>query len=250
MAGQPDDGAGNPHIDDWPWNNDSPGQEDQSRQKDQSRQERPAQEQFAGQRQLDRDGGCARPLDEDFPRTRTEPSHHWPVDDGDDNYGDLRSARIPDGGSGAGAGAGVGARAGAAGGGGAGARAGAGACPGRSRRLYCCPGHRAKEPAASGSGFLDLRLPWLTLTQGGPEPGYLTRLGPITPAEASRLARLAASDPAVKWRVVLTQRQRPRCGRCPNRVHTITCRTRPGPARETSLERGQRIQAACSVASL
>ena len=55
-----------------------------------------------------------------------------------------------------------------------------------------------------GSGFLDLRLPWLTLTHGGSEPGYLTRLGPITPAQASNLALLAAADQAVKWRIVVT----------------------------------------------
>ncbi len=61
-----------------------------------------------------------------------------------------------------------------------------------------------KNLQPAGSGFLDLRLPWVTLTQGGPEPGYLTRLGPITPAQASDLARLAAADPAVEWRVVIT----------------------------------------------
>ena len=55
-----------------------------------------------------------------------------------------------------------------------------------------------------GSGFLDLRLPWLTLIHGGREPGYLTRLGPITPAQACYLALLAASDPAVEWRIVIT----------------------------------------------
>ena len=37
-----------------------------------------------------------------------------------------------------------------------------------------------------------------------PEPGYLTRLGPITPAQASYLALLAARDPGAEWRVVLT----------------------------------------------
>jgi Domain of unknown function (DUF222) len=61
-----------------------------------------------------------------------------------------------------------------------------------------------KNLQPSGSGFLDLRLPLVTLSQGGPEPGYLTRLGPITPAQASYLALLAAADPAVEWRVVIT----------------------------------------------
>jgi hypothetical protein len=67
------------------------------------------------------------------------------------------------------------------------------------------PGPAAlKNLQPAGSGFLDLRLPWLTLTQGGPEPGYLTRLGPVTPAQASYLAVLAAADPVVEWRAVIT----------------------------------------------
>jgi hypothetical protein len=61
-----------------------------------------------------------------------------------------------------------------------------------------------KNLQAFGSGFLDLRLPWCTLAQVGSEPGYLTRLGPITPTQASYLARLAAADRAVEWRVVIT----------------------------------------------
>jgi hypothetical protein len=58
------------------------------------------------------------------------------------------------------------------------------------------------EPA--GSGYLDLRLPWATLTRAGAEPGYLTRVGPITPEQARDLTLLAAADPAVDWRVVIT----------------------------------------------
>jgi hypothetical protein len=60
-----------------------------------------------------------------------------------------------------------------------------------------------KNLSPAGSGFLDLRIPWPTLARGDPEPGYLTRLGPITPAQASCLALLAADDPGVEWRVVL-----------------------------------------------
>ena len=55
-----------------------------------------------------------------------------------------------------------------------------------------------------GGGYLDLRLPWLTLIRAGPEPGYLTRIGPITSVQANYLALLAAADPAVEWRVVIT----------------------------------------------
>jgi hypothetical protein len=61
-----------------------------------------------------------------------------------------------------------------------------------------------KNLQPAGSGYLDLRIPWLTLTKGGPEPGYLTRIGPITPTQASYLALLAIADPAVQWRIVLT----------------------------------------------
>jgi hypothetical protein len=61
-----------------------------------------------------------------------------------------------------------------------------------------------KDLLPTGSGFLDLRLPWSTLSRGSPEPGYLTRLGPITPAQARYLAVLAARDPGTEWRVVLT----------------------------------------------
>jgi hypothetical protein len=61
-----------------------------------------------------------------------------------------------------------------------------------------------KNLPPAGSGFLDLRIPWLTLARNGPEPGYLTRLGPITPAQARYLACLACADPGVQWRVVLT----------------------------------------------
>jgi hypothetical protein len=67
------------------------------------------------------------------------------------------------------------------------------------------PGPAAlKNLPPAGSGYLDLRLPWTTLARGGPEPGHLTRLGPITPAQASYLALLAARDPATEWRIVLT----------------------------------------------
>jgi hypothetical protein len=67
------------------------------------------------------------------------------------------------------------------------------------------PGPAAlKNLQPAGSGFLDLRLHWPALTQSGSEPGYLTRLGPITPAQASYLALLAAADPAVEWRAVVT----------------------------------------------
>ena len=67
------------------------------------------------------------------------------------------------------------------------------------------PGPAAlKDLVPAGSGFLELSLPWDTLACGGAGPGSLTRLGAVTPAQASYLALLAARDPGVDWRVVLT----------------------------------------------
>jgi len=65
-------------------------------------------------------------------------------------------------------------------------------------------------PAAMGNlqpavaGLLDLRVPWTTLTGESGEPGHLSRLGPVTPAQACHLADLAAEDGAVQWRVIVT----------------------------------------------
>jgi len=56
----------------------------------------------------------------------------------------------------------------------------------------------------SGGGLLDLVVPWSTLADDSGEPGQLTRIGAITPAQACHLAGLAAADPAVSWRVILT----------------------------------------------
>lgn len=59
----------------------------------------------------------------------------------------------------------------------------------------------------AGGGLLDLQLPWSTLT-GEPgesgEPGQLGRIGPITPAQARSLADVAAADPDVLWRIIVT----------------------------------------------
>ncbi len=93
------------------------------------------------------------------------------------------------------------------------------------------PGPAAlKNLQPAGSGFLDLRLHWLTLTRGGPEPGYLTRLGPITPAQASYLALLAAADPAAEWRAVVTDPDGRVIAVTRIRTRRAPSRTRPGPA--------------------
>ena len=65
------------------------------------------------------------------------------------------------------------------------------------------PGGMANLPPTEG-GLLDLRVPWSTLAGDTGEPGYLARLGPITPSQARYLAQLAARDPTVLWRVVVT----------------------------------------------
>ncbi len=64
------------------------------------------------------------------------------------------------------------------------------------------PGAMADLPPTEG-GLLDLRVPWSALAEGSGEPGYLARLGPVTPSQARYLARLAACDPAVQWRVAV-----------------------------------------------
>jgi Domain of unknown function (DUF222) len=61
-------------------------------------------------------------------------------------------------------------------------------------------GHRS----APVSGILDLTVPFTTLAGLSAEPGSLSRLGPVTAPEARNLAVLAAMDPAVRWRIILT----------------------------------------------
>ena len=53
-------------------------------------------------------------------------------------------------------------------------------------------------------GLLDVTLPWLTLAGRSDAPGLLGRIGPITATQARYLAAAAATDPAVQWRVIVT----------------------------------------------
>ncbi len=53
-------------------------------------------------------------------------------------------------------------------------------------------------------GLIDVQIPWSTLVEDSGEPGHLSRIGPITPAQARYLADLAARDTAVQWRVIVT----------------------------------------------
>jgi hypothetical protein len=80
------------------------------------------------------------------------------------------------------------------------------------------------------AGLLDVTLPWATLAGlPGGGPGVLGRIGPITPAQARRLAAAAVGDPAAQWRIIVTnaegqaiavtriRRPRPRAGPGPGR---------------------------------
>jgi hypothetical protein len=52
--------------------------------------------------------------------------------------------------------------------------------------------------------MLDLTTPLAALAGLSAEPGTLSRLGPVTAPEARDLAVLATLDPAVRWRIILT----------------------------------------------
>jgi hypothetical protein len=53
-------------------------------------------------------------------------------------------------------------------------------------------------------GMLDITVPFTALAGLSAEPGWVSRLGPVSAPEARNLAALAASDPAVRWRIILT----------------------------------------------
>jgi Domain of unknown function (DUF222) len=54
------------------------------------------------------------------------------------------------------------------------------------------------------AGLLDLTMPWVTFIGTADAPGALGRIGPITAAEACRVASLALRSPNAQWRIVLT----------------------------------------------
>jgi hypothetical protein len=53
-------------------------------------------------------------------------------------------------------------------------------------------------------GLLDVTLPWTTLAGHSAAPRLLGRIGPITAGQARHLAIAAEADPAVPWRVIVT----------------------------------------------
>ncbi len=162
---QPPDDQPGPHLDDWPWNDDpAPATGNTTEPK-------------PGKTHQPKPGKGSAPRDEGASGTETQADDDNPANDNPANENLLPGGQSP--------------------------LARPGSWP--EATPFIPPGPAAlRNLPPVGSGFLDLRLPWATLSNGGPEPGYLTRLGPITPAQASYLARLAASDPAVDWRIVLT----------------------------------------------
>ena len=74
-----------------------------------------------------------------------------------------------------------------------------GAIPPALARPAAVPGDGRPVP-----GLLDVTLPWTTLTGQTSTPGRLGRIGPITATQARHLAQTAETDPAVPWRVIVT----------------------------------------------
>ncbi len=58
---------------------------------------------------------------------------------------------------------------------------------------------RPKDP-----GRIRLTVAWRTVIGIGPEPGELSWIGPVTPAQARELAVAAAADPGCTWRLIVT----------------------------------------------
>ena len=191
------DGAGNPHIDDWPWTNDAiPGSHEPACGHG------PGNDAPSGEGAIEpgshdnadpaigddsaigedcaigEDSAIGSAIGEDSAiGGDDEPGEEWPG--GEWPGGDSAGPDPED--------------------------SGAGPVPWPEATPLLPPGPAAlKNLEPVGGGYLDLRLPWLTLIRAGPEPGYLTRLGPITSVQANYLALLAAADPAVEWRVVIT----------------------------------------------
>jgi len=74
-------------------------------------------------------------------------------------------------------------------------------------------------------GLLDVTLPWATLAGQSDTPGLLGRIGPITAGQARHLAQTAETDPAVPWRVIVTNPAGQAIA-----VSRIRRRTRAGPS--------------------
>jgi hypothetical protein len=110
------------------------------------------------------------------------------------------------------------------------------------------------QPGRPVPGLLDVTLPWTTLAGLDHQPGLLSRIGPITPAQTRQLATTAQHDPAAQWRIIITnpdghaiattrlRRPKTRAGPGPARGDPATSRGSPaqtsgdaGPARDRLL---------------
>ncbi len=96
----------------------------------------------------------------------------------------------------------------------------------------------SEQPAVGGaaplfqvSGMLDLTVPFMALAGFSAEPGSLSRLGPISAPEARNLAVLAALDPAVRWRIILTNAS----GQAIGVAHLPRARTRARAGADVSI---------------
>ena len=92
------------------------------------------------------------------------------------------------------------------------------------------PGRSGRPPP----GLLDLALPWTTLAGLSRQPGHLSRMGPITPAQACQLAAHAAARPGADWRIILTNP----AGQALAITRIPRTRTRGAPAREDPARAG------------
>jgi hypothetical protein len=76
--------------------------------------------------------------------------------------------------------------------------------PGVIPPAFGCPGSTQAGSGRPPAGLLDVALPWSVLAGLSIEPGHLGRIGPVTAAQARRLAEAASADPAAEWRVIVT----------------------------------------------
>jgi Domain of unknown function (DUF222) len=100
-------------------------------------------------------------------------------------------------------------------------------------------GLRPKEP-----GRIRLTVPWRTLTGIGPEPGDLSWVGPVTPAQARELAAAAAADPNCAWHLIVTDDEGHAIAITTLRTRSHTGDGPPGLVSEISLTIQQSLAAA------
>ena len=88
------------------------------------------------------------------------------------------------------------------------------------------PRSRPGRPARPRPGLLELEISWRAFTGDPAGPATLSRIGPITAAQALPLALTAAADPHARWQVILTDPDGYAIA-----VETVRRRYSPGQAR-------------------